>query len=92
MNPAADQFPPAFPARPAGRLALKQISLKLTIQELELLTSLTSDQLFRREFIDPKMPGYRPKFGELGLAKGILVRMRGLLDPGSVRRAVGTAE
>ena len=32
------------------------ITIKLTINELELLTNLASDQLFRREFIDPKMP------------------------------------
>jgi len=71
---------------------MKQINLKLTYQELELLTSLAADQLFRREFIDPKMPGYRSKFGELGLAKKIVARLRALSDPASVRRAAGTAE
>ena len=33
------------------------IVLKLTAKEIELLAQLASDQLFRREFIDPKMPG-----------------------------------
>ena len=38
---------------------MKHITLKVTVKELELLTTLAPDQLFRKEFIDPKMPGYR---------------------------------
>jgi len=41
------------------------ITVRLTDQELGLLTSLAADQLFRREFIDPKMPGYRSNPAEL---------------------------
>ncbi len=36
------------------------ITLKLTIEELELLTTLAADQIFRREFIDPRMPAIEP--------------------------------
>jgi hypothetical protein len=43
------------------------ITLKLTLEELELLTTLVSDQLFRREFIDPKMPGHKSNSGEMKL-------------------------
>ena len=43
------------------------ITIKLTIKELELLTTLASDQLFRREFIDPKMPGYKTNSREISL-------------------------
>lgn len=59
------------------------ITVKLTIRELELLTSLASDQLFRREFIDPRLPGYKPNSEELGMGKGLVARLRSLLDPGS---------
>ena len=62
------------------------ISVKLTIKELELLTTLASDQLFRREFIDPKMPGYRPSSGEISLGKVLVARLRSLLDPGSAKK------
>ncbi len=52
------------------------ITVKLTDQELELLTSLAADQLFRREFIDPKMPGYRSNPAELGMGKKLVERLR----------------
>jgi hypothetical protein len=62
------------------------ITVKLTIQELELLASLASDQLFRREFIDPKMPGYKSNCAELSLGKALVTRLRTLLDPSIARR------
>ena len=62
------------------------ISVKLSIKELELLTSLASDQLFRREFIDPKMPGYKSNSGEITLGKVLVARLRCLLDPGAAKR------
>ena len=57
------------------------ITLKLSPEELKLLTSLAADQLFRREFIDPKMPGYRSNAEELGEAKGLVGRLRLLGTP-----------
>jgi hypothetical protein len=38
---------------------MKLINFAVTVDELRLLASLASDQLFRRQFIDPKMPGYK---------------------------------
>ena len=70
--------------------SMTQITIKLTIQELELLTALAADQLFRREFIDPKLPGYRINFAEIRMAKGLVARLRGFLNPGSERKAVRT--
>jgi hypothetical protein len=63
------------------------ITLKLTVEELELLTGLASDQLFRREFIDPKMPGYRSNSEELKLGKALLSRLKVMIDPESAKRA-----
>jgi hypothetical protein len=56
------------------------ITLKFTAQELELLSSLAADQLFRREFIDPRMPGYKPNPGDLSLGKKLVERLRVAAD------------
>jgi hypothetical protein len=52
------------------------LTVKLSIEELTLLTTLASDQLFRREFIDPKMPGYKHNLPELCLGKTLVQRLR----------------
>jgi hypothetical protein len=56
------------------------ITIKLTTEELELLSSLASDQLFRREFIDPKMPGHKSNPGALRLGKQLAERLQGIAD------------
>jgi hypothetical protein len=58
-----------------------QTTVHLTIPELQLLTALAADQLFRREFIDPKMPGFKGNSAELSLGKSLLTRLRTILDP-----------
>jgi hypothetical protein len=55
--------------------------VKLTEQELKLLTALASDQLFRREFIDPKMPGFKFNPAELSLGKKLVERLRSAFEP-----------
>ncbi|HEX5226120.1 MAG TPA: hypothetical protein VFW44_00340 [Bryobacteraceae bacterium] len=55
-------------------------TVKLTDQELNLLLTLASDQLFRREFIDPKMPGFQFNPAELSLGKKLLARLRMIAD------------
>jgi hypothetical protein len=55
------------------------ISIELTVTELELLTTLAADQLFRREFIDPKMPGYKPDNGQIDMTKTLLARLRSVI-------------
>jgi len=52
------------------------ISVKFTARELELLSSLVSDQLFRREFIDPRIPGHKSNPIELNLGKKLVERLR----------------
>jgi hypothetical protein len=59
---------------------MAQITVKLSEQELGLLTTLASDQLFRREFIDPKMPGYKFNPAELSLGKKLVERLRLVAD------------
>jgi hypothetical protein len=52
------------------------ISVKFTTQEIELLSSLATDQLFRREFIDSRLPGFRSNPADLSLGKKLVERMR----------------
>jgi hypothetical protein len=42
--------------------------------------------LFRREFIDPKMPGYRGKTADVDRGKALVDRLRAILDPRSARQ------
>lgn len=66
---------------------MKIVTLKLTTKELELLTTLVADQLFRKEFIDPKMPGYRSNAGDISLGKALIGRLRFMLDPAPAKAA-----
>jgi hypothetical protein len=59
---------------------MKRINFALTVDELRLLASLASDQLFRRQFIDPKMPGYKGSPEEVDLGKALVGRMRSIID------------
>jgi hypothetical protein len=61
---------------------MKRINLPLTIEELKLLVSLASDQLFRRQFIDPRMPGYKGSPEEVDRGKALVGRMRLIIDAG----------
>ena len=59
---------------------MTSIHIKLTTEEAELLGSLASDQLFRREFIDPKMPGHRANPGAVRLGKQIVERLQSMTE------------
>jgi hypothetical protein len=56
------------------------VTVKLTAIELSLLTALASDQLFRREFIDPKMPGHRADPEGLRIGKNLVERLKGMTE------------
>lgn len=73
--------------KPEGKTVL---TLKLTVNELELLTSLASDQLFRREFIDPKIPGYKSNSTDLSLGKALVGKLRLLVDPSYAKKIPAT--
>ncbi len=59
---------------------MTSVTVKLNVKELELLSSLASDQLFRREFIDPRLPGYKANPADLRLAKELIERLRVMMD------------
>ena len=64
---------------------MKLITLRLTVKELDLLTTLAAEQLFRKEFIDPRMPGYRSHPEEMNLGKSLVGRLRLIVDPNYVK-------
>lgn len=59
---------------------MKKLTVEFTLEELGALTTMASDQLFRKQFIDPKMPGFRPNHEELDLCKNLVGRLRTLVD------------
>jgi DNA-binding response OmpR family regulator len=65
---------------------MKLVTLKLTVKELELLTALAADQLFRREFIDPRMPGHKSNPEDMNLSKTLVGRLRKMVDPSWAKR------
>ena len=62
---------------------MKNIKVEVTLPELLLVTTLMSDQLFRREFIDPKMPGYKGDPTELAMGKDLVILLRSLIRQAS---------
>jgi len=70
----------AATSREQGGQSMKSVALKLTLEELRLLATLASDQVFRRQFIDPRMPGHRPNSEEMNLSKALVARLRLMLD------------
>jgi len=59
---------------------MKKLTLEFTVEELSALTDMASNQLFRKQFIDPKMPGFVPNHEELGLCKNLVSRLRTTMD------------
>jgi len=59
---------------------LTRINVKFSERELELLRSLASDQIFRREFIDSRLPGSSSNADDLVLAKQLVARIQSVMD------------
>jgi hypothetical protein len=58
---------------------MKNIKVEMTVEELLLVSTLISDQLFRKEFIDPKMPGYKRDPAELAMGKDLALRLKAIV-------------
>jgi hypothetical protein len=59
-----------------SHMATKKQSLELTLEELEVLLPLASDQLFRNEFIDTRLPGFKRDSEKVQLAKAVISRTK----------------
>jgi hypothetical protein len=71
---------------------MKRINFTATVDEFRLLASLASDQLFRRQFIDPRMPGYKGSPEEVDLGKALVVRMRLVIEEGTRQTTSAVAQ
>ena len=67
------------------------ITLKFTTTELKILTGLAADQLFRREFIDSRLPGLKINADELNVGKQLIQRMRLAAGSSATRPGTGAA-
>jgi hypothetical protein len=64
------------------KISMKKVTLEFTPEELGVLTTMASDQLFRKQFIDPKMPGFVQNHDELDLCKSVVGRLRTAVEDG----------
>jgi hypothetical protein len=69
---------------------MKKVTLEFTTEELGILTTMASDQLFRKQFIDSKMPGFRPNREELDMCKNLVGRLRSVVDEQRTKAAAHT--
>ena len=66
---------------------MKLVTLKLTTERTGVVNhSGMRISSFAREFIDPKMPGYKSNADEMSLGKTLIGRLRFMLDPVPVKR------
>jgi len=66
---------------------MKKLTLDFTPEELGILTTMASDQLFRKQFIDSKMPGFKPNREELDMCKNLVGRLRAIVDEQRTKNA-----
>ncbi len=58
---------------------MKLINVTFSPEQLEVLVTLIDNQLFRMKYIDPKMPGYRPRPENIENARTALEVLQGAL-------------
>ena len=71
-----------------GGKAETLVHCRLSREELELLISLTAEQLFRRSFVEQDKQEERRCVGELRMGKRLLARLERLRQPGLGESAV----
>jgi hypothetical protein len=62
--------------KPGHKTNNKNSGLHLTFAELEVLLPLASDQLFRNEFIDKRIPGFQKTREEVQAAKALVSQIK----------------
>jgi hypothetical protein len=55
---------------------MHQISLRMSVDEVQALLELVDNQLFRMKFIDPKIPGHKHNPKRLQLATTAVNRLK----------------
>lgn len=59
---------------------MTSITVRFTAAELRLLTTLAADQLFRWEFIDPRLPGNKTDPAEVIRGKKLVERLKLVME------------
>ena len=70
----------------------KKPSLELSIEELEVLLPLASDQLFRNEFIDIRFPGFEQNREKIQSAKAVISWIKERLLEAQQQHSPGTIQ
>jgi hypothetical protein len=70
---------------------MQQISLKLSVDEVQALLELVDNQLFRMKFIDSKIPGHKGNPEKLQLATAAVGRLKEGLQKAKGLRVRGAA-
>ena len=55
---------------------MQQISIRMSVDEVQALLELVDNQLFRMKFIDPKIPGHKDNPEKLRLATTAVNRLK----------------
>jgi hypothetical protein len=74
---------------PMVKLFMESINLSLTVEQVKALLQISQNQLFRMKFLDPKMPGYKARPGEVEAAESAVQALTDALKETRLR-ATGT--
>jgi hypothetical protein len=61
---------------------MESIHLTLSAEEVRALIQISQNQLFRLKFLDPKMPGYKARPGEVEAAERAMKTLEAALKAG----------
>jgi hypothetical protein len=61
---------------------MPSISLSLTVDQIKALLQISQNQIFRLKYLDPKMPGYKARPGELEAAESAVQALMAALKEG----------
>jgi hypothetical protein len=64
---------------------MPSISLSLTVDQIKALLQISQNQIFRLKYLDPKMPGYKARPGELEAAESAVQALMAALKEGRLR-------
>jgi len=69
---------------------MQQVSLKMSVDEVQALLELVDNQLFRMKFIDSKIPGHKGSPEKLQLATAAVSRLKDSFQRAKGHRVRGT--
>ena len=70
---------------PMVALFMESINLSLTVEQVKALLQISQNQLFRMRFLDPKMPGYKARPGEVEAAESAVQALTAALKETHLR-------